>query len=327
MRINTPQVSALRRTGERGTSPFRHVGHLGIDDDMTIIQISETLIAKYLSECEARSLKQTTITDRRRILRRLGEWAAPDPVLYLSTDRLRDWQVYTSTTVTPATLHSYLVALRMFYAWAHDRRLINVDPAAELDMPRLPKRLPHPIDDDALRRCIEAAPPDLAAILGLARFGGLRACEIARLAWPSVRWADGRILIDGKGDRQRVVPMLGELPPLLAALPAVDGRRVGPVIPRRDGGKGHNTPHNISQLATVYFREQGCEGRLHSCRHGFATAIVANGGSVVAAQRLLGHEHLSTTQIYVDVTADELEDAVSRAAVWRSSRRRTGRRR
>lgn len=252
-----------------------------------------------------------TITDRKRILRRLSEWAG-GPILFLTADDLRSWQVREAHRVQPSTLHSYLVAVRAFYAWAKVRGLIDVDPAAELDMPRLPKRLPDPIAEDVYRRCVEGAPPDLAAILGLAGFAGLRAIEIARLAWTAVRWHDRTLRLDGKGSKERVVPLEGELPSLLVALPT----RSGPVIVRRDGGKGHNSAHTISQRANVWLHDHDCDWTLHGCRHRFASLAYQGTGDLLAVQRLLGHSSPATTQIYAEASAEQLRAAAQAASGW-----------
>lgn len=299
---------SISRSGDYAECTARQRDNAPSDELMTNISVGDAVVRRFLDECQARSLAPTTITDRRRVLRRLAEWAG-QPILYLDENQLRDWQVGESRRVLPQTLHGYLVAVRSFYAWAKVRGMLDVDPAAVLDLPRLPKRLPDPIAEDVYRRCVLDAPPDMAAILGLAGFAGLRACEIARLAWPAVRWADRTLRLDGKGAKERIVPAEGELPGLLAAL----GARRGPVIPRLDGHAGHNTAHTISQRVNRWLHANGCDWTLHKCRHRFATVVVAKTGNVIAAQRLLGHSSLSTTQIYVAVDPEQLR-AAARAA-------------
>lgn len=300
---------SIDRTDDYDPCAVRHVADSPTPELMTNTQAGDAIVRRFLDECEARGLAATTITDRKRNLRRLAEWAN-SPILFLDEAQLRDWQIHESKRVLPQSLHSYLVAIRAFYAWAHARGLLDVDPAASLDLPRLPKRLPDPIAEDVFRRCVEDAPPDMAAILGLAGFAGLRAVEIARLAWPAVRWGDKSLRLDGKGSKERIVPMEGELPGLLAAL----ATRRGPVIPRRDGQARHNEPHTISQRANVWLHDHDSPWTLHKLRHRFGTMVVRRGGNVVAAQRLLGHASLSTTQIYVDVDPEALRAAAAAAA-------------
>jgi site-specific recombinase XerD len=173
---------------------------------MTNSTAGDAVVARFLDECHSRGLAPATLTDRKRVLRRLAQWAEA-PILFLDETQLRDWQIMQARTVQPQTLHSYLVAVRSFFSWAKARGLLDVDPAEHLDLPRLPRRLPDPIAEDVFRRCVEDAPADMAALLGLAGFAGLRAVEIARLAWPSVRWADRTLRVDGKGSKERVLPM------------------------------------------------------------------------------------------------------------------------
>jgi len=283
---------------------------------MTTPAAGAAVVRRFLDECESRALSPTTIADRNRNLRRLGEWANA-PILFLTSDDLRAWQIHEARRVQPSTLHSYLVAVRSFFAWAKVRGLLDIDPAAELDLPRLPKRVPDHIAEDIYRARVETAAPDMAAILGLAGFAGLRACEIARLGWPSVRWHDRTLRLDGKGSKERVVPMEGTLPSLLARL----GSRVGPVIPRRDGGRGHNTAHTISQRANTWLHNGGdtvpdgrCPWTLHDCRHRFAQLAFDATGNLLAVADLLGHSSVSTTQIYAKANVEQLRATAATAA-------------
>jgi integrase/recombinase XerC len=272
----------------------------------------DAVVRAFLDDTRMRGLSQKTTYNCQLTLGRLARWAATEgrpPVLYLTTSDLLDW-ARAQRQCLPQTLHGYLVQLRMFYAWALTRGLLDVDPVLRIELPKLPDRLPDPVPEDVYRQVMGPAETDMAAILGLAGFCGLRACEIAWLPWSGVRFTDMRLRVRGKGGRERILPLEPGPAELLAALP----KRSGPVIPRRDGERGHNEPHTISHRANAYLHDQGCPWTLHKLRHRFATVGLAATGNIAAVSESLGHKRIQTTHdIYARSSIDQLR-AVTEAA-------------
>jgi site-specific recombinase XerD len=275
---------------------------------MTTDDRGVAVIRSFLDDGHARGLSDATLDGWRRTLHRMTTWA-DGPILFLSTDDLRRWARWQAVEVLPQTLHGYIVCLRAFYGWACRIGMLPDDPSTPIDLPRLPKHLPDPIAERALAVCLSEAPADLKAAFGLAGFAGLRACEIARLSWPSVRWAERVLRLDGKGDKERVVPMSTALAELLATIPS-EGHRRGPVVIRRDGGRGHNSPHTVSQRASTWLKDHEIPWTLHKMRHRFASELVDRGADLRTVQELLGHASLTSTQIYTRVRPERLRAAV-----------------
>jgi len=265
----------------------------------------------FLDEARMRGLSDKTTYNCKLTLRRLGTWAADTgrpPVLYLTTSDLIEW-CKTQRHVLPQTMHGYLVQIRMFTAWAVTRGLLDTDPALKIDLPKLPDRLPDPMPEHVYRDVMAGADDDMRVILGLAGFSGLRACEIAWLAWSGVRFSDMRLRILGKGSRERIFPMSPDLGQLLTALPV----RSGPVVRRLDGQRGHNDPHTVSQRANSYLHAMGSTWTLHKLRHRFGTVALAQTGNLLAVAELMGHRNPATTQIYARVSPDHLQAAAHAA--------------
>jgi integrase/recombinase XerC len=280
---------------------------------MTARDLGAAVITRFLDDSRARGLSTDgTLPGWRRTLDALARWA-DQPVLYLTEDQLRAWARERAKEILPQTLHGYVVCLRAFYSWAVRTGLLAENPALALELPRLPKRTPDPITERAYSLCVDTAPLDLAACYGLAGFAGLRACEVARLAWPAVRWAEQLLRLDGKGDVERVVPMSGPLAELLVRLPSGPSARRGPVIRRRDGGAGHNRPHTISQTANTWLADHDIPWTLHKMRHRFATRLLDEGADVRIVQEALGHASLSSTAIYTKVRPERLRAAIEAA--------------
>ncbi len=273
----------------------------------------EGAVNQHLRHLKVRNLRATSISNRRYVLKRLAGWAH-GPILYLTESQLEEWQNNRAEQVVPGTLRMEMTSIREFYKWCVREGLRKDNPADRLDMPRVPRGLPGAMEDVDLARAIAAADPRVAAILALAAFAGLRACEIARLDWSEVTitgTAPQLRVVDGKGGKGRVLPVSAALAAILAVLP----HRHGPVITQPNGHAGHCKPHRVSQLANVYLHapEMGIKKSLHKCRHRFATVTYAACRDIRSVQELMGHSSPTTTAIYAAAPPDAARQAVEAA--------------
>lgn len=212
------------------------------------------------------------------------------------------------------TLASYQVALRGFYAWAiRTGRLVaatdpttgqpigTADPMTDVP-PISPRRgLPRPVPLPQLGALLAAAPEPYRLWCKIAAYAGARCCEIARLTRADV--TEQVMYLNGKGDRERLVPVHPELWAVLRDLPA------GPVARDR---RGHAViPRTISDsIARLCDRLGYADITAHRLRHTAGTVWYQATGDVRATQQLLGHASPTTTQIYTAVS-----DVALRAAV------------
>lgn len=257
---------------------------------------TDGMLIRYVEHMKLRNLATLTIYCRERTLVRLGQWA-DGPVLYLSEQQLRAWQRDRALKVKSDTVRADASHVRQFYGWAQREGYRGDDPTTRLVIPRGRRRLPRPIADGALATAMARADVHTHVILALAAFAGLRACEVAALHWSDVTGfgvAGAYLRVEGKGGKDRKVPVSTILAKALAGLPV----RRGPLIPRLDGETGPNSAGVISKRANLYLHKQGFAETLHQCRHRFATVALESCHDIRVVQELLGHESPLSTAIY-----------------------------
>jgi integrase/recombinase XerC len=195
--------------------------------------------------------------------------------------------------------------------------------------PKVPKTLPKPlavpsakrIADTGLRAGEDREPWIFArdaAVLALLYGSGLRIAEALSLKRQDVPapGAGDVIIVNGKGNKARMVPVLPQVLALVADYLSLCPYQSGPDGPLFLGAKGGPLSPRIIQLTMERLR--GALGLAdtatpHALRHSFATHLLARGGDLRAIQELLGHASLSTTQIYTAVDTERLLDAYKAA--------------
>lgn len=208
-------------------------------------------------------------------------------------------------------------SIRTFLDDAVRRGTLQVNPAAGIARPKLPRPLPHALPARQIRRAIEAIdggdPVDLRdrALIELLYSTGMRVGELAPL---TTRQVVGReqLTIRGKGDRDRVVPIgrpaiqaiarwteIGR--PRLASPDVADALWIG----ARGGPMDERGVRRVVKSRVGTFP--------HALRHSFATHLLEGGADLRSVQELLGHVALGTTQIYTAVTRDHLKATYDRS--------------
>jgi len=188
--------------------------------------------------------------------------------------------------------------------------------------PKIAKTLPKPLSIASARsvtqsevRAGEDREPWIfardAAVLGLLYGSGLRISEalsLKRKEVPAPGLGDS-ITVTGKGNKRRMVPVLGQVLELVADYVALCPSALAPDGPLFIGAKGGPLSPRIVQLTMERLR--GLLGLAetatpHALRHSFATHLLARGGDLRSIQELLGHASLSTTQVYTAVDSERL---------------------
>ena len=213
-----------------------------------------------------------------------------------------------------------LSAVRSFHRFLLREGVTDLDPAAGVPQPRLPRSLPRPIPLEDIRRLLEAPDEETSAgmrdraILELLYGSGLRISELTGLDVDDLDLEEGSVRVLGKGGKEREVPLgsfgrdaVGAY--LIRGRPALatDGSR-GAVFLNARGGR--LSRQSCARILGRYVRLAGIEGRvtLHTLRHSFATHLLEGGADVRVVQELLGHASVATTQIYTLVTARHLRE-------------------
>ena len=215
-----------------------------------------------------------------------------------------------------------LAGMRGFARFLERNGKGKVGALAAVRAPKIGKTLPRPLPAAAAKR---VADPELsagdgrepwihgrdAAVLALLYGGGLRISEALGLKRGDFGGRD-TITVTGKGNKQRMVPVLPQVAKLVADYLALCPYDLGEDGPLFVGAKGGPLPARVVQLAMARLR--GALGlpetaTPHALRHSFATHLLARGGDLRSIQELLGHASLATTQIYTEVDAERLIEA------------------
>ena len=235
--------------------------------------------------------------------------------------------------VQPRSVARKLSCLRGFYKWLLLDKQIHHDPTVNLESPSSFKILPKALAQSEVEQMMEQAglpanhPHADAvalrdrAIVELLYAGGIRVSELTALGAADLSLSEGRVLVRGKGDKERIVP-LGQ--PAILALEAylANGRPSLAVRPREHRlvlsvrGAGL-TRQWIWQLV----KQLDHRASPHVLRHCCATHMVENGADLRTVQTLLGHADISTTQVYTHLALGRLKE-VHRAHHPRATRTR-----
>lgn len=272
---------------------------------------SLSLLDDHTTWMRRRRLADETIITRRGHVLRFLRWAQKQQHTLVSADHdlLDAFQATLTTTVSATSERCTISSLRQFYVWAVREEKLPRDPTLRLILPRIARRRPRPIREDRLALAFQNADPIMCAVLALAAMSGLRAVEIARLAWTDVD-LDGELYATGKGGHQRAI-WIADCKPLIDILTALRTGRRGPVIPRLDGRKGHNLANTLDRRVNQYLHDLGIEETLHQLRHRFGTVGYRAVNDPIAVMKLMGHADLSATVIYADASSENARAVVA----------------
>jgi integrase/recombinase XerD len=220
-----------------------------------------------------------------------------------------------------------VVAVRGLHRFAHREGMTRSDPAAEVKPPAPARRLPRALPVTDVERLLAAAgDPDTPtglrdrALLELLYGTGARISEAVGLVVDDLERGTGLVRLDGKGGKQRVVPV-GSYATRAVEAYLVRGR---PALAQR----GHGDPALFlnargSRLSrqSAWTVLQAAAGRAglsvrvspHTLRHSYATHLLDGGADVRVVQELLGHASVATTQVYTLVTVDRLREVYATA--------------
>jgi integrase/recombinase XerD len=215
-----------------------------------------------------------------------------------------------------------LTSVRSFCSWLAKRRLIAYNPAAELELPKTPTRIPRTVLSPEEAEEVLAV-PDVTTPIGLRDRAiletfystGIRRGELAKLEISDLDLDRQALLIrEGKARKDRVVPT-GER--ALAWIRAyLAGSRPHLVMPPDDGVLFLNRfgqafgPNSLSRLVSKLVKASGIakQGSAHMLRHTMATAMLDGGADIRSIQQMLGHSSLATTQVYTHVSIQRLKE-------------------
>lgn len=235
---------------------------------------------------QSRGFSPRTIKRRRWTLRAITA-EAERPLDKLT---LAQVEAFLSRRRAAETRRALLADMRAYYRWAIPRGYATADPTALIDTPRVPQRTPNPLAVVDVQRLLCGADPRTTRMIALGVFAGLRVSEIGALSRADVHAPTHLVVRNGKGGRDRIVPLHPALADMLDGSP-------DPIV----GLAGHS----VSLLLRARLNACGlAHHRPHDLRATFATEAVRVAPIPVVA-KWLGHANWTTTQRYVQVSGGD----------------------
>ena len=234
-------------------------------------------------------------------------------------DLIRDWlESLMDKGNTASTINKKLSALRSFYRFSLKRGLVEKDPAHVVTGPKKSKPLPQFLREGEMDKLLDQLEwgndyKDVRArtILLLLYEAGLRRSELIGLNDSNIDFNERQLKVTGKRNKQRIIPFGEELAEALSKYIAMRDEQFenseGAVFLDDKGGRITGAQvynivrKNLSLVTSLKKRSP------HVLRHSFATAMLNNGAGLESIKNLLGHESVSTTEIYTHTTFEQLK--------------------
>ncbi|MDR2766282.1 MAG: tyrosine recombinase [Holosporaceae bacterium] len=263
---------------------------------------SENTVASYLSDLEdfRRHISLNSETEERDILSYIG--------------------ILNEKGFKTSTIKRRLAALRQLFKFLHRDGLMEMDPTAFIGSPRLKRPLPKIIDQNMVKKLFDATrefnnPRDelrAKLLLYLLYGSGLRVSELISLKRNAL--VDSKFIrILGKGSRERIVPVAGDVLALVPRWNEICKRSIW-MFPSRNPAK-HISRQRVFQILKRIAEFSGIDPEKispHVLRHAFATHILDNGADLLSLKKMLGHRDISTTEIYTHVSQKRLREVMEK---------------
>lgn len=253
----------------------------------------------------------------------LEEQSTPISPSYIHTNTIQEFLFQRSKSVKATTLNRCLASLRGFFAYLHFSERRKDNPMDLIDSPKTARSLPEVLSVEEIDLLIEQI--DLSnqqgernrSMLETLYGCGLRVSELIGLRLSDLFFDEGFIRIDGKGNKQRLVPIAPITQKyILIYLKEIRAHQV--IHPQATdivylNRRGKALTRNMVFIIIKDLTEKSGIKKIvspHTFRHSFATHLLENGADLSAIQQMLGHENITTTEIYTHLDTQYLEDAL-----------------
>lgn len=257
-------------------------------------------------------------------------WLDDLSCLEINFSKLREYTYFLQKyTYKKTTLARKIASLRTFYKYLNRERLIEINPAMNLNTPKRPQSLPKFLTPDEVEKILNTIKIETPAgfrnrtILELLWATGMRVSELSELNFGDLNLENNEITVFGKGAKERIVLIsdrakkylenyLSTARPLLATgFKQKEQNDKSPIFINNTGFRLQ--PKTIRNVLKTIVSEIQLPKRVtpHVFRHSFATKLIENGADLRIVQELLGHASISNTQIYTHVSTKHLKDVYS----------------
>lgn len=266
------------------------------------------LLAEFIDHLAAeRRLSPHTCAAYRRDIEMLLNEAAAEPAALRPADLRRCLSALHGRGLGGRSLARRLSAWRSFFRYLVERHGLDANPCVGLRPPKAPKALPLALSPDQAVRLVDFDGTDPLvrrdrAVFELAYSSGLRVSELATLGVGDVDLDDATVIVTGKGQKTRIVPVgsfaLAAIRAWLPSREALARPEEMALFVNRFGTA--LTPRALQYRLTTWALRQGIGSRVHPhmLRHSFASHLLQSSGDLRAVQEMLGHASVGTTQVY-----------------------------
>ena len=286
-----------------------------------------TAFAKYLqaelgySACTIRAYTD----DVQQFFAHLNVEPTAQSVAHITHRQVRGWlSDMIGQGMSARSANRKLSSLRAFFRYLTERGVSHLNPMAKVAAPKGAKRLPEVVAEPALDNLYSTAPIDTSTFEGMRDLliisylymCGLRRAELVALTCADVRLDTRTVKVLGKGNKERLIPMLPELCELTEDYLALRGTlnsssdslfltdKGNPIYP----GLVYRVVHRYLSMVTTIDKRSP-----HVIRHTFATHMLNNGADLNAIKTILGHSSLASTQVYTHNSIEQLKSIYNQA--------------
>ncbi len=290
--------------------------------------VVEKAVARFIRSLQERNASPHTIKAYRTDLAQFADYVGPQGWRDIDHVLIRGYlsSLYERGLSKPSVARA-LAALRSLYKWLAQEDEVEQNPAALVATPRLPKKLPRVPTIEEVNTVLDAAMPECSAfterdqaILELLYGCGIRNSELIGINVDDIRWSNELILVRGKGRKERFVPFGDSAKAAVQAYLAARQRVLGETKRTTERALLINlrgsrlTTRSVGRIVKQIAVARGLSPDVHphTLRHAFGTHMLEEGADLRAIQEMLGHERLSTTQRYTQLTVKHVMEVYDR---------------
>lgn len=288
--------------------------------------IKEFLKYLYLERRYSRNTIKSYAIDLRQFETFLLEFLGSERIFWQTIDKkmLRYFLIRLQEEgISKRSIARKLATLKSFFRYLLKQGYVKKNPAALVKMPRFEKKLPEYLTLEEIRQLLDSQEiktfEDLRdlAIIELFYGTGMRLSELIELKIGQIDFKQGLIRVIGKGNKERILPFGGSaryiLEKYLAIRPQYADNSVDNVFVRKTGQKMYSMA--IQRIIKKHLEKVGHLNKKspHILRHTYATHLLNAGADIRVVKDLLGHENLSTTQVYTHLSIEHLKDIYNQA--------------
>ena len=292
-------MSAVQQNHEQRHKVSRPVSPAVLDrfntDDVPLIE-------DHLLWCQRRNYATTTIRSRINRLAQIAEQYPDRSLLDVTSEQIESALDQSKGryggSIQANSRKAAISNLRSFYKWAIDFGWTTDSPMRQVVSPRVGHQVPTPVGENDYQLALAAAPTELVRLwLLLGGSVGLRCGEISSLEWAGIDLNERTLRVVGKGNRERVVPLIFAVCNALESHQRTRTSDSEFVFTDAVFDRPYQ-PSQVSKNLGLFFAEIGMAYTAHDLRHRFGTEACESSGDIRAVQVLMGHKSIESTAAY-----------------------------